>query len=286
MKFTFGKSDEMKNNKNTYFEQKKADRAEYEAHVVQGLEIIKEKGNKALIDLIYYMPNLSTRNILAIISQRPQSKFLRSFQQIKEENIKINKGEKGVMLLVPASQYRKKDNTIGTNFATQKYFDSSQLTGVLPFKDNPRKVDEKELLSAILDFVPFDIALDENQTEVEVWNEDKTVLSLGSNYFDESLQVLIVRTFEQSFKQNDIDEPESLAVLAKDIFCRKYNIKPIDVVPCKNLFEEITLQDACEKIDAARSINEQYEKEIEANRQKNTKEKNNKAKEDLDIGER
>lgn len=71
----------------------------------------------------------SVRNAILITAQNKDATKLASFDDWKADNISIQKGEKGISIMVP-DQYRRKDGSPATGFVVGKVFDIAQTTAV------------------------------------------------------------------------------------------------------------------------------------------------------------
>ncbi|MDO4301904.1 MAG: hypothetical protein Q4D26_10995 [Clostridia bacterium] len=118
-----------KSNNNIY-EQIKAVRNEYNDFVEGALNkcIIDAKELSGFINIISQFPKLSIKNCLAIFAQKPEAKELFSTELIEKASGRINKGEKGISLLVPKTV--NNSGTYKTFYNIKKFFDIKQI--ILP----------------------------------------------------------------------------------------------------------------------------------------------------------
>lgn len=65
-------------------------------------------------------------NTMLVMSQEPNVLLLKDFEHWKDEGVKVNKGAKGIQILEPSGEYKRKDGSIGTNYKPKFVFDISQ----------------------------------------------------------------------------------------------------------------------------------------------------------------
>lgn len=70
-------------------------------------------------------------NTMLVMSQEPNVLLLKDFEHWKDEGVKVNKGAKGIQILEPSGEYKRKDGSIGTNYKPKFVFDISQTNSSL-----------------------------------------------------------------------------------------------------------------------------------------------------------
>lgn len=120
-------------------------------------------------------------NTLLVMAQAPQSTMLKDYSNWRKTNKYVSKGAKGISILEPGSEFRRKDGSIGMNYNPKTVFDISQLSGKGSLPPLPTKYDIKELVGAIVHHVaikptvvsaesqmPQDVYFDMEQNELYV----------------------------------------------------------------------------------------------------------------------
>lgn len=105
----------------------------------------------------------SVRNAILITAQNKDATKLASFDDWKGDNISINKGEKGISIMVP-DEYRRKDGTPATGFIVGKVFDIAQTTAVAA--SNKVSHDPRRLLETLVRNSPCPIEI-RNDGQIE-----------------------------------------------------------------------------------------------------------------------
>ena len=82
---------------------------------------------KEYADMQAKMFGHSVSNVLLIMEQKPEATWVRTFDDWKEDNVSLKKGEKGILTLAP-DYYQKPDGTVGMASKVQRLFDISQTT--------------------------------------------------------------------------------------------------------------------------------------------------------------
>ena len=89
----------------------------------------------------------SVKNCILITAQNKDATKLATFDDWKADNISIQKGAKGISIMVP-DEYRRRDGTPATGFIVGKVFDISQTTAVAAA--NTVSHDPRRLLEALV----------------------------------------------------------------------------------------------------------------------------------------
>ena len=105
----------------------------------------------------------SVRNAILITAQNKNATKLASFEDWKADNISIQKGEKGISIMVP-DQYRRKDGSPATGFVVGKVFDIAQTTAVPT--GNKVSYDPRRLLETLVRNSPCPIEI-RNDGQIE-----------------------------------------------------------------------------------------------------------------------
>ena len=144
-------------------------------------EVVATSGNYQMyLDTQARLDRYSAINTLLIYHQFPNAAKLKSFEDWRNDNVKINKGAKSISILEPI-EYTRNDGTSGISYNVKKMFDISQ-TSAKPNESQALNVSTKEFIMTLLENVGI---------EVESKN-DLPYEGLAA-YFDEKDQKLYVR---------------------------------------------------------------------------------------------
>lgn len=105
----------------------------------------------------------SVRNAILITAQNKDATMLASFDDWKADNISIQKGAKGISIMVP-DEYRRRDGSPATGFIVGKVFDISQTTAVAAA--NKVSHDSRRLLEALVRNSPCPVEI-RNDGQIE-----------------------------------------------------------------------------------------------------------------------
>lgn len=112
--------------KDGYRQQKQQEREEVFGMLDEAMEALSQPiGLKAYADVQSRLMSLSVSNALLVMKQRPDAKMLRTYDEWKEQNISVKKGEKGVLAL-QGEEYTKEDGSAGRASKVVRLFDISQ----------------------------------------------------------------------------------------------------------------------------------------------------------------
>lgn len=101
------------------------------------------------------MDRYTVNNALLIYKQRPDATKLKEFDAWVESGVRVNKGEKTVMILEP-SEYTKADGTTGIGYNVKKVFDVSQTNGKRTPAPSVNR-DPRSLVAVMLDTAPVNV---------------------------------------------------------------------------------------------------------------------------------
>ena len=105
----------------------------------------------------------SVKNCILITAQNKDATKLATFDDWKTDNISINKGEKGISIMVP-DEYRRNDGTPATGFVVGKVFDIAQTTAAAA--GNKVSHDPRRLLETLVRNSPCPIEI-RNDGQIE-----------------------------------------------------------------------------------------------------------------------
>lgn len=110
---------------------------------------------QSYLDVQSRFDRYSVKNAILVTAQNPSATKLASFDEWSANGVSVNKGEKGLSILVPDKEYPRRDGSKGTNFIIGKVFDISQTSAV----DMRQTVshDPRKLLEALVRSSPCPI---------------------------------------------------------------------------------------------------------------------------------
>lgn len=122
-------------------------------------------------------------NTLLIMAQNPNATILKDSKHWNEQNVYINKGEKGIYILEPSKQFERKDGSIGTDFVPKKIFDIKQTNAT---QEEKEKYTYLDILSAVVynSNVPIELVSSESNIPRDVFyfeDENKIYVKDGMN---------------------------------------------------------------------------------------------------------
>lgn len=126
----------------------------------------------------------SVVNSLLVAAQKPEASFLRSFEDWQKHGRSVMKGEKGIDILAPGSEYKRTDGSAAMNFDVKRVFDVSQTQGNREWKRNIPTV--KAAIKALL-----------TKSPVPIVQDDTLASSIGAHYSQDRNAILVARNGEQ-----------------------------------------------------------------------------------------
>lgn len=109
------------------------------------------------LDLQSRIGRYSVKNAILLTAQCPGATRLATFADWQRDGVSINKGEKGISILVPKGQYSRGNGSKGTRYGVSKVFDISQTSAMSV--ERPAAYDDRKLLSAMVRSSPCPIEI-------------------------------------------------------------------------------------------------------------------------------
>jgi len=136
--------------KTEWAEMKQIEREYVFTTIEETLENIKSSPEdyRNFLDVMSRFEKYSTGNILLIANQMPEATKLMDSKAISKTEGFVLKGERGIVLLEPGEEFKRKDGTTGVSFKTKKVFDISQTS--LEDNGNGHKYENRMLLKALI----------------------------------------------------------------------------------------------------------------------------------------
>lgn len=186
----------------------------------------------------------SVKNCILITVQNKDATKLATFDDWKADNISINKGEKGISIMVP-DEYRRKDGSPATGFVVGKVFDIAQTTAAAA--GNKVSYDPRRLLETLVRNSPCPI---------EIRNDGQ--IEHVARYDPQSRKVYVRQGMEADALFRSISQEVAVAEFAKGhrkrsecefdaycvsyILCKRFGV-PTDAYRFDKLPEKLTRQD-------------------------------------------
>ena len=152
--------------RDAWAERKRVERAEAYALLDKATEELTSDGErfKDFLNTQSQFDRYSVSNAILIAYQHPGATKVADFNTWKEEDVSINKGEKGFILFEPGSEFTREDGSTGFSVNTKKVFDISQ-TSNSETSITRRKPDERTALKALVSSAPCKVTLIEQKIE-------------------------------------------------------------------------------------------------------------------------
>ena len=152
--------------RDAWVERKRVERAEAYALLDKATEELTSDGErfKDYLNTQSQFDRYSVSNAILIAYQHPGATKVADFNSWKEEDVSINKGEKGFILFEPGSEFTREDGSTGFSVNTKKVFDISQ-TSMSEVNMKRRKPDERAALKALVSSAPCRVTLIEQKIE-------------------------------------------------------------------------------------------------------------------------
>lgn len=152
--------------RDSWIERKRVERAEAYALLDKATEELTSDGEKFkdYLNTQSHFDRYSVSNAILIAYQHPGATKVADFNSWKEEDVSINRGEKGFILFEPGSEFTREDGSTGFSVNTKKVFDISQ-TSMSEVNMKRRKPDERAALKALVSSAPCRVTLIEQKIE-------------------------------------------------------------------------------------------------------------------------
>jgi len=125
------------------------------------LNLTAPEALKEYLDIQSRFNRYRPSNILLIQTQMPLASRLNTFDEWKNRNISIRKGEHPILILMPGKQYTRYDGTIGQYTDVRKVFDISQTFSAPKLKP-PSYPEGRTLIRALMNKSPVPAKASEN----------------------------------------------------------------------------------------------------------------------------
>ena len=219
-------------NKDAWLANKKQEKADAFAMLEEATKALAE-GPEAFMTYLETQARFdrySVSNCLLIAKQKPDAVKLADYNTWKENNIQVNKGENGIVILEPGNEYTREDGTTGVNVNTKKVFDMSQTDAADSIDEN-KSYDIRKVLKALMAESPVDmkIADDLPETVQGTYKKEDNAIYIrrgmdGNNIFRTMAYEICLVKMEQKGDSNAY-----VAQAATYLLCQRFGIN--DMLP-------------------------------------------------------
>ena len=146
------------------------------------------EGLKDYLDIQSRFYRYSVSNILLINAQNPKATKVGDFKYWKNAGYYVNKGVKGIIVMEPGKEFRKRDGSKGVNYNTKRVFDIAQTNAPREPEPNIHR-DGRLLLKALINNAPCEVKVDEgkNGNAVSGYNSTDRTIYVSKGYSTDTL---------------------------------------------------------------------------------------------------
>lgn len=212
----------------------------------------------------------SVSNMTLIANQMPQALRLADFDTWKDNDVSVKKGEKGITILEPGNEYTREDGTTGFSVNVKKVFDISQTSEAENYSE-PRKVNERVAMKALIASTPYDIRMTNDLPEVMAlyMPEDKAIYIRQGLEPDDAFrslanEIAVARADKNGISRNDAG---FTAYCVSYILCEKYGFDTgnYNFDGIEKHFEGVEPKEARNQLDKVRDIANDISQEMSRN---------------------
>lgn len=179
-----------------------------------------------ILSVIARFERMSVANNLLIAHQKSNATKLMDANSINSAGGYINKGARGIILLEPGNEFKRKDGSTARKINTKKMFDISQTNLYSPAR-GPAKYDIRYLMKAIISNAPCVVEvvreLPDGQNVVYLPHQQK--IQLKENIIaDHAFHSLAEGMAYAYGDREQIDVTPFLAYCTAFTICEKYNV--------------------------------------------------------------
>lgn len=183
------------------------------------------------LDLQSRISRYSVKNAILVTAQRPGATRLAAFADWQRDGISINKGEKGISILVPKGQYSRGNGSKGTRYIVGKVFDISQTSAMSV--ERPAAYEDRKLLTAMVRSspCPIEIRNDMNGNVAARYHPDdgKIYVHQGldaGTIFRSVTQEMGIASYAKKGRQRSECEFEAYCI--SYMLCRRFGVSTAD----------------------------------------------------------
>ncbi|MEG0407546.1 MAG: hypothetical protein RR623_01615 [Bacilli bacterium] len=224
--------------KEEYAQMKKEERqAVYDKAEAQTLNVVASPQNYLAYLSLQSRIDYTVTNTLLVMSENPNATFLKDSAHWRENKIFPKKDEKGIEILEPSGEFRRADNSIGTNYNVKKVFDVSQMNTKNNFTKPP--LSAQVLLSALTFKSPVNIRQQTTPLGKSVLysKEENTIFFQPNLPINELLKGLVHEYCSAEFDKQYETRDNFIVDSSSYVLCQKYGITVDDTSFINNMNE-------------------------------------------------
>jgi len=244
-------------------------KAKKKAEVDHALEMLKEETESIIFDKGQFTAYLDTQarfnmysvaNAILITKQKPDAVQLKTFDDWKEKNLQIKKGEKSIKIIEPR-EYEKKNGEKGRGYKVKGLFDVSQTNSsfIPAYFSN---LNENQLIKALISNPPVAIeaveAIDDGfNAKFDIRNQKifvKRGLEPNALFRDVAVELAHAQFAVDNYGY-ERGQHEYKARMAAYMLCKRYGIDVKDfAVALPDSFHEMKHKDVRKEFDSVRKV--------------------------------
>ncbi len=179
-----------------------------------------------ILNVIARFERMSVANNLLIAHQKSNATKLMDANSIKSAGGYINKGARGIILLEPGNEFKRKDGSTARKINTKKMFDISQTNLYSPAR-GPAKYDIRYLMKAIISNAPCVVEvvreLPDSQNVVYLPHQQK--IQLKENIIADQAFSFLAEGMAYAYGDREqIEVTPFIAYCTAFTICEKYNV--------------------------------------------------------------
>lgn len=241
--------------KEEYAQMKKEERqAVFDKAEAQTLNVVESPQNYLSYLNLQSRLDYTVTNTLLVMSVNPNATFLKDSVHWRENKIFPKKNEKGIEILEPSGEYRRADNSIGTNYNVKKVFDVSQMNTKNKFTKLPFST--QALLGGLIFKSPVNIRQQTNPLEKSVIysKAENTIFFQPNLPVNDLLKGLVHEYCSVEYYQQYGAENNFIVDSSSYALCQKYGISVDDTSFTNSMGEHFYGLDAREIKDELNTI--------------------------------
>lgn len=217
--------------KEEYAQKMKETRAElFEKVNVQIMKVVESGGNYLQYLKLQATLGYTVTNTLLIMNQNPEATLLKDAARWKQDGHYINKGEKGIHILMPGGEYQKRDGTKGINYNPKFVFDISQVNIGKDTQYQPKEYSPELLVNGIVyqaSIRPEVVAPTSDMPSSVYYDSNSNRLYVKQGLSKDELIHGLIREYSIIECQNNLGTVEQTSFKANSIaymLCLKYGV--------------------------------------------------------------
>lgn len=215
----------------------------------------------------------SVSNALLILEQNKDAVQLKSFDDWKAKDIKINKGEHGISLIIP-TPFTDKEGNERVSYNIKKVFDRSQ-TNATPYMAGNKAESPKKLLVALVKNPPYPVepveSIDETTSALFSKDNEKIFVKRGlplEEFFESVTHEIAHASFAKNNDNYNREDYEDKAKAVTYLLGEKYGIKVKKPETVPKAWEKLESKEVRDDLSGVREVYNKMNDEIYASLEK------------------